>query len=237
MSQETQSLNLMQKLAKIRKIADFAVRNKSGFNYSYADVSQILAKVKSGMEKYGVSLLPMITPGTSEVSQVIFTNTKTDKAGKPYDQTTTEMLYKADMVFRWTDDASGDSLDIPWEVTGSQSDPSQAFGSGLTYCTRYFLTNYFQIPQVAAKDVDEYRSQQKEAESAEDKAIAAEIIASFDSKLRQYLADFPDKAEVVKQFITRFAKNGNYQIIKDPALAAKLLEDFNDHFLKERSDT
>ena len=44
-------MNLIQKLAKIRSIADVAVKDKRGYNYSYADITQILATVKSGMKK------------------------------------------------------------------------------------------------------------------------------------------------------------------------------------------
>lgn len=227
-----EQLKLLQKLAKIRKIADLAVKDKRGYNYSYADVSQILAKVKSGMEKYGVSLIPSIVPGTVEVSQIVSVNTKTDKTGKPYEQTVTEMLYKAEMTFTWIDDTTGEQVLVPWTITGAQTDPSQAFGSGLTYCTRYFMTNYFQIPQVAADDVDKYRSRQKEAEVSEDKAIAEEIINKFDVMLKAFLADNPGKNDEVKEFITRFAKNANYFAIKEPALAAKLLDDFQKTYLK-----
>ena len=66
---DEKQLNLHQKLAKIRSIADVAVRDKKGFNYSYADIAQILTSVKSGMKKYEISLIPLITPGTAQVSQ------------------------------------------------------------------------------------------------------------------------------------------------------------------------
>lgn len=226
-------LNLYQKLAKIRKIADLAIKDKSGFNYSYADVTQILAKVKSGMEKYHISLLPLITPGTTQVSQLVTRNTKFDKTGKPYEQVTSEMLFQADMVFKWVDDDSKEELPVPWTVTGSQSDPSQAFGSGMTYCTRYFLTNYFQIPQVASKDVDDYRSKQKEAEAAEDIAVAEAIVEEFDSLVKLYLADHADARDEVVRFIKRFAKDAKYQNIKNPGLAAKMLGDFKEEFIKD----
>ena len=51
-----EKLNLYQKLAKIRKIVDVVSKQKSGFKYTYADINEILAKVKGGMERYGVSL-------------------------------------------------------------------------------------------------------------------------------------------------------------------------------------
>ena len=231
MSEE--KLNLIQKLAKIRAIADVAVKDKRGYNYSYADITQILAQVKAGMKKYGISLIPTITPGTSRVSQMTTVNSKFTKTGEPYEQKTTEMLYQADMVFRWVDDERPDEvyLDVPWVVTGSQADPSQAFGSAMTYCTRYFLTNYFQIAQAAAEDVDAYRSRQKEAEASEEKAVAEEIIRQFDSELKAYLSDHADKSEDVKKFISRYAKNADYFKIKEPKLAAKLLDDFRKTYI------
>ena len=235
MAEEKEVLNLYQKLAKIRSIADVAVKDKKGFNYSYADIAQILASVKSGMKKYGVSLIPMITPNTAEVSQLVTVNSKFTKTGEPYEQKTSEMLFRADMVFRWIDDENpSDCLDVPWTATGSQGDPSQAFGSAMTYCTRYFLTNYFQIPQVAAEDVDTYRTKQKAAESSEEKAVADEIIRQFDIAFKTYLSDYPYKSEAMKKFVQRYVKDANYFKIKEPALAAKLLADFKANYLEQK---
>ena len=232
--EENEKLTLVQKLAKIRAMSDVVSKEKSGYNYKYADMTTILAKITSGMKKYGVSLIPSIVPGTANIDQNVIVNTKIDKTGKPYEQKATEMLVHADMLFTWVnDDDPEDRIEVPWFVTGSQGDPSQALGSGLTYCTRYFLTNYFQIAQ-SDTDVDAYRSKQKAAEVSEDQAIAAEIIEKFDVKLKQYLADHPEdtEKEKVKKFLTRFAKNANYFAIKEPALAAKLLEDFQSTFVK-----
>ena len=134
------------------------------------------AMITAGMKKYGVSLIPQIVPGTANVEQSVSSTTKFTKTGEAYEAKTTEMLVTADMIFKWVNDEDPeDYIDVPWFVTGSQGDPSQALGSGLTYCTRYFLCNYFQIAQ-ADSDVDAYRSKQKEAESSEDRAIAEEII-------------------------------------------------------------
>lgn len=226
-------LNLVQKLAKIRAISDAVSKDKRGYNYKYADITSILAKVTAGMKKYNVSLMPGIVPGTADIQQSTIVNTKFDKTGKPYEQTSTEMLVKADMVFKWVnDDDPNDYIDVPWVVTGSQSDPSQALGSGLTYCTRYFLCNFFQIAQPET-DVDEYRSKQKEAEKSEDKAIAEDIIGEFDKVVRQFLSDNPDQSDEVKKFISKYAKGGNYFAIKEPALASNLLSSFNEKFIKK----
>lgn len=227
-----EQLNLTQKLAKIRAISDVVSKEKRGYNYKYADITTILAKITAGMKKYGVSLIPQIVPGTTRVEKQVITNTKVDKTGNSYDNTTTEMLVSADMIFKWVNDEYPDEfIEVPWLVVGSQGDPSQAFGSGLTYCTRYFLSNFFQIAQ-ADSDVDAYRSKQKEAEASEGKAIAEEIIAQFDAMLKAYLADNQSKANEVKKFISRYAKNANYFAIKEPNLAAKLIKDFQTTYMK-----
>lgn len=225
-------MNLIQKLAGIRGIADSVKKNLKGYNYSYADITEILAKVTSGMKKYGVSLIPSIVPGTSVIEQHDFVNTKTDKAGNTYDARSSEMLYMAEMVFRWVnDDDPLDFIDVPWYVVGMQADPSQALGSGMTYTLRQFLTNYFQIAQ-SNLDVDAYRSKQKAAADAEDKAITSAIIEQFDTLLRTYLADHPDKSEEIQGFLARFAKKGNYFAITDPELAAKLLNNFKTKYIE-----
>lgn len=224
-------LNLFQKLAKIRAISDVVSKEKRGYNYSYADITTILANITAGMKKYGVSLIPCIVPGTADIQQNVIVNTKFDKTGKSYENTSTEMLVKADMVFKWVNDENPEEIiEVPWIVTGSQLDPSQALGSGLTYCTRYFLCNYFQIAQ-ADSDVDAYRSKQRAAEASEDKAIAEGIIEKFDVMLKQFLADNKNKTDEVKKFISKYAKNSNYLAIKEPALASKLLEDFQKTYL------
>lgn len=228
-----EQLNLIQKLAKIRAISDVVSKEKRGYNYSYADITTILANITAGMKKYRVSLIPSIVPGTFDVSQNVIENTKVDKTGKPYVQKSTEMLVKADMIFKWiNDDDTTDYIEVPWVAVGSQSDPSMATGSSLTYCTRYFLTSFFQIAQ-ADSDVDAYRSKQKAAEASEDKAIAEAIIDQFDTILKQFLADNQDKKDDVKKFITKYVKNANYPAIKDPALASKLLEDFKNTYINK----
>lgn len=229
-----ENLNLYQKLAKIRAMAAAVEKSKKGYGYNYADITEILAKITAGMDKYGVSLIPQIVPGSSEVKQNVVVNTKTDKQGNHYDSTTTEMLVEADMVFIWVDnDNPREFIEVPWFLTGAQSDPSQGFGSGLSYVTRYFLTSYFQIAQVD-NDVDAYRSKQKEAEASEGKEIAEQIIAQFDTLLKTYLSDHKDKGDEIKKFIGAYIKNSNYLAIKDPEIAGKLLNDFKIKYMEAK---
>ena len=233
MAEET-TLNIYQKLAKIRAISDVAQKSKQGYGYTYSDITEILAKVTAGMKKYGISLIPSIVPGTSEVVQNVTVNTKVDKSGKTYEHTATEMLYKADMIYKWVNDSSPDEyIEVPWFVTGSQSDPSQAVGSGLTYTERQFLTHYFQIAQPLS-DPDNYRSKQKAAEASEDREIAEAIVEEVDLLVRDLLSKNKDKADEIKKFIGNYVKGSDYFKIKDPKVAAKLLEDFKNTYTEEK---
>ena len=234
METEENTLNLVQKLAKIRAMSELATKSKQGYNYTYTDVTEILAKVTSGMKKYNVSLIPSIVPQTANVSQLVSVNTKIDRQGNAKDVTTTEMLFTADMTFRWVnDDNPEEHIDVPWFITGSMSDCSQSLGAACSYGMRQFLTSYFQIAQSSDLDVDAYRSKQKEAEAAESKAIAGEIISKFDGINKQFITDNPERAAEVKKFVSRYVKNAEYTKIKDPALAAKLLEDYTNTFINK----
>lgn len=234
MEAEENTLNLVQKLAKIRAMSELATKSKQGYNYTYTDVTEILAKVTSGMKKYNVSLIPSIVPQTANVSQLVSVNTKIDRQGNAKDVTTTEMLFTADMTFRWVnDDNPEEHIDVPWFITGSMSDCSQSLGAACSYGMRQFLTSYFQIAQSSDLDVDAYRSKQKEAEAAESKAIAGEIISKFDGINKQFITDNPERAAEVKKFVSRYVKNAEYTKIKDPALAAKLLEDYTNTFINK----
>lgn len=237
-SVEIKEMDLINKLAKIRAISDVVRKEKSGYNYSYADITTILANITAGMKKYNVSLQPSIVHGTETVTPISTETTKFKKTGEPYINKTNEMLVTAEMNFRWINNDNLDQyIDVPWFVVGSQSDPSQAFGSGLTYTMRQFLTAFFQIAQ-SDTDVDAYRSKQKAAEVAEDKKVAEEIIKEFDTMCRKYLAANPDSSDEVKKFISRYASKGNYLSIKDPELASTLYDDFGKKFLggEEKSE-
>ena len=74
-------LNLYQKLAKIRKQVEVVQKNKSGYGYKYVTDDELLAKITVGMDKYGVSLVPNIVPGTLKVEP--YTYKKTVRMRRP----------------------------------------------------------------------------------------------------------------------------------------------------------
>lgn len=227
-------LNIYQKLARIRKQVEVIQKNRAGYNYKYVDDVEILAKVTALMDKYHLSLIPLMVPGTFKHEAVDFVKTKYNKATKEYyDETNKEVIVQAEMNYVWVNnDDPAESITIPWGLIGQQADGSQAFGAGLTYSQRYFLLKYFNIA-TPEDDPDKWRSKQRAAEAAEEQAIAAQTIAHLDECIKTYLSANPKSSDDVKKLVSKYVKNGNYFQIADPTLANKLLSDFQTNFMKE----
>lgn len=227
---DQQNLNIYQKLAKIRKQAEVIQRNKKGYGYTYVSEDEILAKISGFMDKYALSLIPSVVHNSSIVSPYSTKKTKSTNKGEIYEENVNEVLVSADMVFTWVNNENPEErVDVPWILVGHQSDGSQSFGSGLSYAMRYFLLKFFNIA-TPDDDPDKWRSKQRAAGAAEDKMIAEEIISSFDTLVKDYLASNPDKAEEVKKFVAKYVKGGNYFAITESVLASKLIADFKETF-------
>lgn len=225
-----QNLNIYQKLAKIRKQVEVIQRNKKGYGYTYVSEDEILAKISGFMDKYSLSLIPSVIHSSAVVTPYHTKKTKSTNKGEIYEENVNEVLVSADMVFTWVNNENPDErVDAPWILVGHQSDGSQSFGSGLSYAMRYFLLKFFNIA-TPDDDPDKWRSKQKAAGAAEDKMIAEEIIASFDTMVKEFLASNQDKTEEVKKFVAKYVKGGNYFAITESVLASKLLADFKETF-------
>lgn len=226
----SESLNLYQKLARVRKLVDIVKKDKDGYKFKYSDINEILAKVKAGMEKYGVTLIPQVKQGTSEIITNTFITKKPDRNGSMYDVANVEYLFKAEMEFVWVNDENPEErIVVPWYVVGSQADPSQAYGSGVTYCTRYFLLSYFQISQ--DNDADKYISEKRAALASEEKEAARVITEALKAEVFAFLEKNPERRDEMKPFFSAYAKDGNYLSIREPALAEKAKKDFEAKYL------
>lgn len=225
-----QNLNIYQKLAKIRKQVEVIQRNKKGYGYTYVSEDEILAKISGFMDKYSLSLIPSVIHSSAVVTPYHTKKTKSTNKGEIYEENVNEVLVSADMVFTWVNNENpNERVDVPWILVGHQSDGSQSFGSGLSYAMRYFLLKFFNIA-TPDDDPDKWRSKQKAAGAAEDKMIAEEIIASFDTMVKEFLASNQEKTEEVKKFVAKYVKGGNYFAITESVLASKLLADFKETF-------
>lgn len=228
--QDLKSLNIYQKLAKIRKQVEVIQKNKAGYGYKYVSEDEILARISTFMDKYSLSLIPSIDRGTLTVAPYNTKKTKSTKSGEIYEENVNEVLVNADMVFAWVNnDKPDERVEVPWILVGHQSDGSQSFGSGLSYSMRYFLLKFFNVA-TPDDDPDNWRSKQKAAGAAEDKMIAEQIIQSVDETIKKYLAENPTMNEAVKKFAAKYVKGGNYFAITESMLASKLLSDFKETF-------
>lgn len=224
-----ENLNLYQKLARIRKMTEVITKNRAGFNYRYTSIDEILARVTAGMNKYNVSLIPRVVPGSASSDVHTFEKTKFTKDGVMYEEKNYEMISYADMTFTWVDDDNPDDrIEVPWFVTGSQVDPAQAFGSGLTYGLRQFLLQYFQIASLDKEDPDDWRSKQREAETLETRLMAEAINDQINTLVNERMESHPEDKPKVQAIVKKFAKaNGkptaNYYAIEDPKVSSELL--------------
>lgn len=223
-------LNLQQKLSKIRKMTEVIQKNRKGFNYKYTSIDEILARVTAGMNKYNVSLIPSIVPGSESIEPYTYCKTKFTKDGQQYEEKNNEFTAKAGIVYTWVnDDDPTDRIDVPWFIAGSQADPAQAVGSGLTYGLRQFLMQFFQIATLDGEDPDDWRSKQRFAEGEEDRAIAGKIVEQIHGLVTAHLSQHPDdKPKVItltKKYVRENGKpSANYYAVETPAQASELFE-------------
>lgn len=223
-----EQMNIYQKLAKIRKPAEVIQKNARGYGYTYVSEDEILSKITGLMNKYGVSLIPRITPGTANVEPYCYTKTKSTKDGKVFEEKVNEVMVKAEMTWTWVNnDNPEDCIVVPWALVASQADASQAFGSGLTYASRYFLLKYFNIA-TSDEDPDEYRRKQKESEAEEDRMIAEKIIEQVHELVTERLSANPDDKQKIITITKKYVKeNGktsaNYFAVNSSVVASELL--------------
>lgn len=228
---QAQQENIYQKMARIRKGVEVLKKDKSGFGYTYVSDEQILANITGMMNKLHISLIPEIVPGTAHVQVERFKKPKYDKETRSWrEEAASEVTVDHEMLWHWVnDDNPEERITVPWFSVGQQADASQAFGSGLSYSSRYFKLVYFNVA-TTKDDPDYWRSQQKAAEQAEQREIAASIISRVDVVVNEHLRTHAEDRDAVKAIIMKYAKekgkpSANYNAIVDPQTAAQLLQE------------
>lgn len=224
-------LNIYQKLAQIRKPVQVLQKNKAGYSYKYVTEDVILAKITGLMDKLGVSLIPKIVPATAKAEPYMYEKTKVTKNGEVYNEKVNEVIVTCDMEWVWVNnDNPSETITVPWFSVGQQSDASQAFGSGLSYSSRYFLLKYFNVATTES-DPDNWRSEQKEAQEFEAREAARMIVEQIHGIVVAYVGTHPNEKETIGSVIKKYARtksgnpSGNYYDITDPVIAAQLLEE------------
>lgn len=223
---DTSTMNIYQKLAKIRTMVEILKKNKKGYGYTYTSEDAILARVTAGMKQYNLSLVPKIVPGTTLVTPYNYTKTKVLKDGTVVPEQVNEMLIQGEMTFVWVNnDNPEDTVEVPWIFVGQQGDASQAFGSGLTYSNRYFLLKYFNA-STSDDDPDRWRSEQAAASKQEDKLVAQQIVEQIDAVVQANVND-KNREDFKTELKKHVKKNGkpsvDYMSIEDPNVAKDVL--------------
>lgn len=214
-----EKLNIYQKLAKIRKSVAVYKKNKSGYGYKYTEESEILAKVTAGMDKYDLSLIPMVNPESKEVKPYQYVSPK----GKD----TYEIIVSADMTFRWVNNENPEEyIDVPWLLVGQQADAAQAMGAGLTYTNRYFMLKYFQSA-TTEDDPDNWRSKKRDAANEEDTEEQKRVTDGILALAKEKIAAGIDKEDVYKIIADNSGGKRNPNAIKDIETAKKVYELIN----------
>jgi hypothetical protein len=212
------AMNLYQKLAKVRDIADVVAKNKAGYGYKYVSEDEILSKVKAGMSKYHVSIFPLLDQENFEIERREYVKKKYDKATQGWvDDPQVEYCVRGRLNFQIVnDDNPADQQIIPWVLVGSQSDDAQAFGAALTYANRYFFMKFFNIATPDA-DPDEWKRKKAEAASADQAEAVAELVRRLDELVRANTTE-QNRAEItaiIKQHLRIDGKpSSNYMKIR-----------------------
>jgi len=182
---EVSAMNLWQKLAKVRDIADVVAKNKDGYGYRYVSEDEVLAKIKAGLSKYHVSIYPLIDQTKFTIEQRTFMKKKYDKMSQLWiDDPQYEWVVRGNLNYNIVnDDNPEESRLIPWVLVGSQADDSQAFGSALTYANRYFYMKFFGIATPDA-DPDEWKRKKEEAANAEQEVAVKALVQKLDEMIR-----------------------------------------------------
>lgn len=131
------TLNLFQKLIKIRQEVINFSKDTEGYGYKYVSGSQAIAKIRDKMDELKI----LLVPNMNEVVNDTFTYVNSKQ------KEVTDHIVKGDMTYTWINaDTPEEKLEVPWKLYGQQDDISKAYGSGLTYSERYFILKFFQAP-------------------------------------------------------------------------------------------
>lgn len=227
--------NIYQKLALIGENVKVLKKDKSGYGYTYVAEEDILARIQGAMQEYAVSLIPNIIPGTVEFIPRDTTKLMVPKGGgTPSKQDVYEQVVLGTITYTWVNnDDPEDRLEVPWYFIGQQGDASQAYGSALTYASRYFLLRFFNI--ATTNDPDALIAKRKAEEAKKDKEAFDDIVSRIRTVIESAIAeDEKNKAKVAKVVEAQIG-NKDYRKAKNAVEAALLLEELKKTFTKEET--
>jgi len=192
---ESKELNIYQKLVEVRKSIDGFKKDATGYGYKYVSGTQVLTSIKTKMDELGIILEPHL------IHPVV------EKSDRGY-------LADAEMKMVWVNaDKPEDKIEIDWYMTGEQKDPSQAFGSGLTYSERYFLLKFFSVPtdeddpdNPKTKSEKNGTSEKPETEIDEELNELLDLAFTSEKTKEAFLKSFEGNNEKLKEVLNKRLK-------------------------------
>lgn len=216
---DTKSMSLLQKLAGVREIADILEKDKKGYGYTYTSEEEILLKVRAGLSKYNVTIYPSFVHESIKLEPRRFTKQKYNRDTKSYEPGDEQVEHTISAWLNFhiiNNDDPDDAITVPWYMTASTGDPSQAMGSALTYANRYFLLKFFNIA-TSEDDPDEWRKRNQDAMHADEIAAASKVVDQIAGVVKQHLKqeDRAKFADMLKKYIiVNGAPSADYMTIK-----------------------
>lgn len=161
MSEETQELNLFQKIADVKANIDGFTKDAKSYNYSYVSGSQVLHRIRNKMIENNLLLVPKTSEENYKQIDVTRFN---KKAGREI--TISEFIVEMKLTYVWINaDKPEEQFEVTFYAVGQQDDVSKAHGTALTYAERYFLMKFFNIP-TDEDDADAKQKQERYATSS-----------------------------------------------------------------------
>ncbi len=173
------------KLLEVKKQVSYIQKDKESHQYKYASPSAVLSRLNPLLNEQGLILKPEVVEMTTERiylkpkgADVYVDGKKETKVIDVY-----ETLFRIKMRFTWIDSETGETDVNEWASSGVNGD-EKGFGSALTYGSRYFLLQYFNIA-TDNDDPDSFQTKhmsKAEIQELEKKKINAIIIQIDEAK-------------------------------------------------------
>ena len=166
---DVSKMNVYQRLAEVRKVADYIQKkdlrseeakkdsNSKGLGYKAVSSALVLLKVNEAINDNGLILTVSIEDQTTTLDEYVNSYAKTVRQ------------YRTDIktVMTWVNvDAPEDKVSFNWSCSAVNTAAAQSVGVCLTYAEKYFILKTFNIPtdELDPDVIDNNKSDKKEQE-------------------------------------------------------------------------
>jgi hypothetical protein len=173
-------MNLYQKLVEIRKQVKYAQKSSKGYDFQYANESQILGSIRPKMDELNVFLETEIVSLESIECEML--GTRTNPGNKKV------LGVRATFKFTWVNaDNPSEKSEKTMVLQDSESDV-QTVGGLMTYANRYFLYKSFSVP-TDKEDPDAFENSKKRFAKKEDSqpALSEKLTVDEVRQIEEYV--------------------------------------------------